>query len=250
MNLFDLTGKVALVTGASRGIGKEIAVGLAKVGVEVLIVSRTKASDVVAEIESFGGKAHAFSCDLGNREQRQNLFNEVMASIGKVDILVNNAGIQKRFNSEDFPLEEWDELLEVNTTGVFHLCQLFGKEMLKEGYGKIVNMASVISFQGGIKIPAYAASKAAVMNFSKTLSNEWASKGININCIAPGYIATDMNDALINDNERNQQILDRLPAKRWGKASDMVGAVIFLSSAASDYINGHTIMVDGGWMGR
>lgn len=248
--MFDLTGKIALVTGASRGIGKEIAIGLAKAGAEVLIVSRTKAADVVEEIEALGGKAQAFSCDIGNREQRQNLFNEVDESVGRVDILINNAGIQKRYDSEDFPLDEWDEVLEVNTTGVFHLCQLFGKPMLNRGYGKIINMASVISFQGGIKIPAYAASKAAVMNFSKTLSNEWASRGININCIAPGYIATDMNEALIGDSDRNQQILDRLPAKRWGQASDLVGAAIFLSSPASDYVNGNTILVDGGWMAR
>lgn len=250
MTMFDLTGKVALVTGASRGIGKEIAIGLAKAGAEVLIVSRTIASDIVDEIHEIGGKAKAFSCDLGNREQRQNLFNNVVETVGKVDILINNAGIQKRYNSEDFPLDVWDEVLEVNMTGVFHLCQLFGKLMLEHGYGKIINMASVISFQGGIKIPAYAASKAAVMNFSKTLSNEWARRGININCIAPGYIATDMNEALINDGDRNQQILDRLPAKRWGKASDLVGAAIFLSSSASDYVNGNTILVDGGWMAR
>lgn len=250
MSLFDLTGKVALVTGASRGIGRAIAIGLAKSGAQVVLVSRTLSDDIVEEIVSFGGKAYAFSCDLADREQRIQLFEQVTAAVGTVDILINNAGVQQRHDSEHFPLEDWDFVVEVNMTSVFHLCQLFGKPMLEKGYGKIVNIASVISFQGGIRIPAYAASKAGVMNFTKTLANEWSSKGVNVNCIAPGYIATDMNEALIADDERSKQILDRIPAKRWGTPEDFVGTAIYLASPASDFVCGATILVDGGWMGR
>lgn len=250
LTLFDLAGKTALVTGGNRGIGKEISIGLAKAGAKIVIVSRKGANDVIETIEEFGGQAISYLCNLENRNERIELYEKVISEVGMVDILINNAGIQKRYDSVDFPLEEWDQILEVNTTAVFHICQLFGRNMLEKGYGKIINLASVISFQGGIMISAYAASKAAVMNFSKTLSNEWASKGVNINCIAPGYIATDMNENLLQDEIRNKQILDRLPAKRWGKPSDLVGSAIFLSAPASDYIHGVTILVDGGWMSR
>lgn len=250
MKLFDLSGRKALVTGGNRGIGKALSIGLAEAGAEIIIISRSSADEVIGEISRNGGKAHHYSCDLGSRESREKLAKKVFSEIGKIDILINNAGIQKRYASAEFPLEAWDEVVEVNMTAVFHLCKLFGKEMLKEGAGKIVNLASVISYQGGMYIPAYAASKAGVMNFTKTLSNEWGAHGVTINCIAPGYIATDMNDALINDEERNKQILDRLPAKRWGKPTDLIGAAVFLSSPASDYINGVTIPVDGGWLGR
>ncbi|BDH62640.1 hypothetical protein CD30_07605 [Ureibacillus massiliensis 4400831 = CIP 108448 = CCUG 49529] len=250
MRLFDLSGKKAIVTGGNRGIGRAISLGLAEAGAEVIIISRSSAEETIEEISLMGGKASHYLCDLGSREQRELLAQQILEEIDTVDILINNAGIQKRYPSEEFPLEVWDEVLEVNMTAVFHLCKLFGSKMLERGYGKIVNLASVISYQGGLFIPAYAASKAGVMNFTKTLSNEWAGRGVNVNCIAPGYIATEMNSALIADETRNQQILDRLPAKRWGKAEDLIGAAIFLSASASDYVNGITIPVDGGWLGR
>ena len=250
MKLFDITGQVALVTGGSRGIGRAMAIGLAQAGATVAVVSRKEAQDVVQEIEALGGKAYAFACDLADREARVRLFEQVTNTVGHVDIVINNAGIQKRHDAEVFPLEDWDDIVEVNLTSVFHLCQLFGRPMLARGYGKIINIASVISFQGGIRIAPYAAAKAGVMNFTKTLSNEWSSKGVNVNCIAPGYIATDMNEALLADGERNKQILERIPSKRWGEPADFVGAAIFLSSKASDYVCGQTLLVDGGWMGR
>lgn len=250
MTLFDLTDRIAIVTGGSRGIGRAMAVGLAQAGATVAIVSRAQALDVVAEIEAAGGKAYAYACDLSDRAAREKLAQTIQADLGTPHILLNNAGIQKRHDAEQFPLQDWDEVVEVNLTSVFHLCQLFGQGMLEAGYGKIINIASVISFQGGLRIAAYAAAKAGVMNFTKTLANEWSSKGINVNCIAPGYIATDMNEALIADNERNAQILARIPANRWGKPEDFVGAAIFLASPASDYVCGQTLLVDGGWMGR
>lgn len=250
MQLFDLSGKRALVTGGNRGIGKAISIGLAQAGAEVVIVSRSSAEEVLGEIKQSSGKAYHYSCDLQSRVSREETVQKILQEVGTINILINNAGIQQRYPSEDFPLEAWDEVIEVNMTAVFHLCKLFGKKMLDEGYGKIVNLASVISYQGGIFIPAYAASKAGVMNFTKTLSNEWASRGITVNCVAPGYIATDMNEALIADEIRNKQILDRLPAKRWGNPVDLIGAIVFLSSPASDYVNGITIPVDGGWLGR
>lgn len=250
MELFYLNGKKALVTGGNRGIGKAISIGLAQAGAEVIIVSRSSAEEVIEEIKQNGGQAHHYSCDLKSRESREEVVQKILQEVGTINILINNAGIQQRYPSEDFPLEAWDEVVEVNMTAVFHLCKSFGKKMLDEGYGKIVNLASVISYQGGIYIPAYAASKAGVMNFTKTLSNEWAGRGITVNCVAPGYIATDMNEALIADEIRNKQILDRLPAKRWGNPADLVGAIVFLSSPASDYVNGITIPVDGGWLGR
>lgn len=250
MELFNLNGKKALVTGGNRGIGKAISIGLAQAGAEVIIVSRSSAEEVIGEIKQIGGQAHHYSCDLKSRASREEVVQKILQEVGTINILINNAGIQQRYPSEDFPLEAWDEVVEVNMTAVFHLCKLFGEKMLGEGYGKIVNLASVISYQGGIYIPAYAASKAGVMNFTKTLSNEWASRGITVNCVAPGYIATDMNEALIADEIRNKQILDRLPAKRWGNPADLIGAILFLSSPASDYVNGITIPVDGGWLGR
>lgn len=250
MELFSLKGKTALVTGGNRGIGKAISIGLATAGAKVIIVARKEADDALAEIQKNGGEAYFVACDIGDRTQRIQLLHDVTNKYGHFDILVNNAGVQRRYDAEIFPLEQWDEVNEINSTAAFNLCQLFGNEMIKRGYGKIINTASVISFQGGLRIAAYAAAKAAVHNFTKTLSNEWASKGININCIAPGYIDTDMNEALIQDNVRNQQILDRIPAQRWGKPIDLVGATIFLASSASDYVNGITIPVDGGWLGR
>ncbi|MEQ6390668.1 2-dehydro-3-deoxy-D-gluconate 5-dehydrogenase KduD [Bacillaceae bacterium S4-13-58] len=250
MNLFDLSGKVAVVTGGTRGLGKDMAIGLASAGADVVIIGRQVPEAVVEEVKQEGGKVLGINFDLRNFDQYDELIEQVVSEMGHIDILVNNAGVQKRHPSAEFPKEDWDFVMDINANAVFFMCQKVGKLMLEKGYGKIVNIASLISFQGGINIPAYAASKGAVMQFTKTLSNEWAKHGININCIAPGYMATEMNTALIHDESRNQQILDRIPAGRWGSPEDMKGAVIFLASTASDYINGYTIAVDGGWLGR
>ena len=174
----------------------------------------------------------------------------VAADFGRIDILVNNAGVQSRHKAAEFPRKDWNQVIDVNMNAVFFLCQEFGRRMLAQGKGKIINIASLLSFQGGLTVPAYAAAKGAVAQFTKSLSNEWASQGINVNCIAPGYMDTDMNTALMADATRSRQIMERIPAGRWGKPEDMVGAAIYLASGASDYVNGTIITVDGGWMGR
>lgn len=248
--LFDLTGKNAVVTGGSRGLGKEIALGLAEAGANVAIISRAESPEVVKELEKFGVKAVSIAFDISNIQLHKELLNIIEEKLGKIDILVNNAGVQKRHPAVEFPQDDWQHVMNVNANAVFSVCQVFGKPMLERGQGKIINVASLLSFQGGITVPAYAASKGAVMQFTKSLANEWASKGVNVNCVAPGYMATDMNEALINDEVRSRQILERIPAGRWGTGQDMQGAVIFLASSASDYINGFTIAIDGGWLGR
>lgn len=248
--LFDLTGKNAVVTGGSRGLGKNIALGLAEAGANVAIVSRTECPEVVNELEQFGVKAVSIAFDIANIPMHKELLLIIEEKLGKIDILVNNAGVQKRHPSVEFPQEDWNHVMNVNANAVFSLCQVFGKPMLEQGSGKIINVASLLSFQGGFTVPAYAASKGAVMQFTKSLANEWASKGVNVNCVAPGYMATDMNEALINDEVRSRQIMDRIPAGRWGTGEDMQGAVIFLASSASDYVHGFTIAIDGGWLGR
>ncbi|MBU9711635.1 2-dehydro-3-deoxy-D-gluconate 5-dehydrogenase KduD [Evansella tamaricis] len=250
MKLFDLSGKVAVVTGGTRGLGKDMAVGLASAGADVVIIGRSVSDEVVEEIRQEGGKAIGISFDLQNFDKYDDLIAKITSEMGHIDILVNNAGVQKRHPSVEFPKEDWDFVMDVNANAVFFMCQKIGKLMLQQGHGKIINIASLLSFQGGMTVPAYAASKGAVMQFSKSLSNEWAKHGININCIAPGYMATEMNTALLEDEVRNRQILERIPASRWGSPEDMKGAVIFLASAASDYVNGFTIAVDGGWLGR
>jgi 2-dehydro-3-deoxy-D-gluconate 5-dehydrogenase len=250
MQLFDLSGKTAVVTGGSRGLGRDMAHAFAEAGANVVIISRTEAPDVVKELEGYGVNAYSIAFDIGDLANHENLVKEIEEKVGDVHILLNNAGIQRRHPAEVFPLADWQEVLNVNTTAVFSLCQQFGKKMLAKGSGKIINIASLLSFQGGFTVPAYAASKGAVMQFTKSLANEWASKGINVNCIAPGYMATDMNEALIADETRSRQILERIPAGRWGSGTDMKGAAIFLASSASDYIHGFTIAVDGGWLGR
>lgn len=249
-NLFDLTGKTAVVTGGNRGLGKEIALGLANAGANIVVIARTIEDQVISDIEKLGVKAMKIEFDLLNFDQYAGMLERIVAEMGKVDILVNNAGVQKRHDSVDFPKEDWDFVMDVNANASFFLCQTFGKHMLENGYGKIINMASLMSFQGGLRVPAYAASKGAVMQFTKALSNEWAHQGVNVNAIAPGYMATEMNTALLADETRNRQILERIPAGRWGQAADMQGTVVFLASHASDYVHGITIPVDGGWLGR
>lgn len=190
------------------------------------------------------------SYDLTNIDGYEQLVEDIISKMGSIDILINNAGVQKRHSATQFPKEDWNFVLDVNLNSVFFLCQSVGKKMLEQGEGKIINIASLLSFQGGYTVPAYAASKGAVMQLTKSLANEWASKGVNVNAIAPGYMSTDMNEALIEDPIRSKQILDRIPAGRWGSANDMQGTAIFLASKASSYLNGFTIAVDGGWLGR
>lgn len=249
-DLFSLQGKNAVVTGGSRGLGKEMALAFARAGANVAIVSRNVAPEVVREIEQYGVKGVSIAFDIGEIDKHAQLLAETTNQLGHIDILLNNAGIQRRHPAAQFPLTDWQEVLSVNATAVFSLCQTFGNPMLEKGYGKIINIASLLSFQGGLTVPAYAASKGAVMQFTKSLANEWASKGVNVNAIAPGYMATDMNEALMQDEIRSHQILERIPAGRWGDGKDMQGAAIFLASTASDYIHGFTIAVDGGWLGR
>ncbi len=250
LEIFSLKGKVALFTGGSRGLGKAMAIGLAKAGADVAVVGRTADQDVIDQITACGVRGKFFEFDLEKVDAIPELVNNVKNEFGHIDILVNNAGVQKRHKAAGFPKADWDFVLNVNMSAVFFLCQEVGKLMLAQGHGKIINIASLLSFQGGITVPAYAASKGAVAQFTKALSNEWASQGVNVNCIAPGYMDTEMNVALMADQTRSQQIMTRIPACRWGKPEDMVGAAIYLASGASDYVNGSTIVVDGGWMGR
>lgn len=249
-SLFDLTGKTAVITGGNRGLGKEISLGLAKAGADIVIVARKIGEEVLDEIRELGVNALKVEFDLLNFDQYGELLERCAKEAGKIDILVNNAGVQKRHDSTNFPKEDWDFVMDVNANASFFMCQIFGAHMLSNGGGKIINMASLLSYQGGMRVPAYAASKGAVIQFTKSLANEWAHRGVNVNAIAPGYMDTEMNTALLADETRNRQILERIPAGRWGKPEDMQGAAVFLASAASDYLHGITIPVDGGWLGR
>lgn len=250
---FSLKGKTALVTGCKRGIGKAIAVGMAEAGADIVGVSASlepKGSDVEKEVEALGRSFKGYQCDFSNRKDLYSFIEEVYTDHDKIDILVNNAGTIKRKPAAEHPDEYWDEVLEVNLTAPFVLSREFGKKMLEHGGGKIIFIASLLTFQGGILIPGYASSKGGIGQLTMALSNEWASQGVNVNAIAPGYIATDNTAPLRADKERNEAIRGRIPAGKWGQPRDLVGAAVFLSSAASDYINGTIVTVDGGWMGR
>ncbi|TQI68323.1 SDR family oxidoreductase [Clostridium sp. KNHs216] len=246
----DIKGKLAVVTGANRGIGKAVALGFAKAGANIVIIDLEVNEKTVQEIKDCGVECHPYPYNLMNIDGISDLIEKITVECGDIDVLYNNAGTQKRHPCTEFPKSDWDFVMDVNANSVFFLCQAVGRQMLKKGYGKIINTASLLSFQGGFTVPAYAASKGAVMQFSKSLSNEWAKDGININCVAPGYLATDLNTALIADPVRSRQILERIPAGRWGQPEDIVGVALFLASSASDYINGIVIPVDGGWLGR
>lgn len=250
LDIFDLTGKTALVTGGNRGLGRAMAEALAKAGANIAIVSRNHELEAAKAITQLGVRAESFPFDLADGEHLDDLVNAVLAKFEKIDILINNAGMQRRHRAAEFPKSDWDRVISVNMTAVFLLCQSVGRHMLERHSGKIINIASLLSFQGGITVPAYAASKGAVVQFTKALSNEWAKEGINVNCIAPGYMDTEMNEALIADPVRSRQILERIPAGRWGRGEDMAGAAVYLASKASDYVNGSVMVVDGGWMGR
>jgi 2-deoxy-D-gluconate 3-dehydrogenase len=251
LDRFRLDGKTALVTGAASGLGAAIAVALAEAGATVACHgNRRPAEETSARIRSLGRASKSFSADLGAPDGASRLFDAVAADLGAPNILVNNAGTIYRDAAEDYSVEAWMQVLQVNLSSVFLLCQLAGREMLSRKQGKIVNIASLLSFQGGIRVPAYAASKGGVAQLTKALANEWAGRNVQVNAIAPGYFATTNTAALLQDEARNRQILERIPAGRWGEPDDLAGAALFLASPASDYVNGEVLVVDGGWMAR
>ena len=249
-NIFDLGGKVAIVTGANTGIGQAIALSLAAAGADIATVGRTPAEDTVEKVRALGRKAEIVSADLSSIEPVQRVVDETIEKLGGLDILINNAGIIRRADSVDFTEEDWDAVIDTNLKSTFFLAQAAGRHMLAQGSGKIVNIASLLSFQGGIRVPSYTASKSGVAGLTKLLANEWAAKGVNVNAIAPGYIATNNTAALQADETRNRQIQERIPAGRWGDPSDIGGAAVFLASPAANYIHGHVLAVDGGWLAR
>lgn len=252
MTLFDVKGRKAIVTGGTRGLGHGMAEALLEAGAEVAIFgSGDSVNQAAADFSERGYVCHGLVVDLADQTSRRAGFDRALSALGgRLDILVNAAGVQRRHKSEDFPLEDWTAVLEVNLTAVFDLCQMAGRVMLAEGHGKIVNIASLLSYFGGFTVPAYAASKGGIAQLTKALANEWTSRGICVNALAPGYMATDMNSALIADTARNAEISARIPAHRWGTADDMKGPLLFLASSASDYVSGAIIPVDGGYLGR
>lgn len=251
LDAFRLEGKNALVTGSSRGLGAAIALALAEAGANVGRHGRSPAGDGACDaIRSQGRKSFFHAGDVAEADVTSALIARTIDEFGSIDILVNNAGTIRRAPAAEYPQAYWDELIATNLSSVFRLSQLAGQHMLKRGGGKIVNIASVLSFQGGVFVPAYAAAKGGVALLTKALANEWASKGINVNGIAPGYMATDNTEALRNDPQRSQQIQERIPARRWGTPADVAGAALFLCSPAADYVHGHLLVVDGGWMSR
>jgi 2-deoxy-D-gluconate 3-dehydrogenase len=251
LDRFRLDGKTALVTGAASGLGSAIAVALAEAGATVACHgNRRPAHQTCEQIQSLGFTAHAFSADLGTQDGAEQLFKEVSSTLGDLHILVNNAGTIHREAAEEFDTAAWATVLQVNLTSVFRLCQLAGREMLERKQGKIINIASLLSFQGGIRVPAYAASKGGIAQITKALANEWAGRNVQVNAIAPGYFRTANTAGLREDEVRNRQILERIPSGRWGEPEDLAGAAVFLASAASNYVNGEILVVDGGWMAR
>lgn len=249
---FSLAGKVALVTGSATGIGRAIAVALAESGADVACHCRKAgdASETVEAVAKLGRRGIEVSGDMAEVTTPQHLIDVVVAEFGRIDILINNAGMIRRAPAADFTEDDWQAVINVNLSSVFRLAQAAGRKMIEQGRGKIVNIASLLSFQGGVTVPAYTASKSAVAGLTKALANEWAKLDINVNAIAPGYITTNNTAALQADETRNRQILERIPAGRWGDPDDIAGAAVFLSAPASDYMNGHILVVDGGWMGR
>ncbi|MEP0175817.1 MAG: 2,5-didehydro-3-deoxy-L-galactonate 5-reductase [Paraglaciecola sp.] len=253
LNTFSLEGKIALVTGCKRGIGKGIALGLAAAGADIIGVSasmESQGSDVEKEVTALGKNFKGYQCDFSDRKALYTFIEEVKADFPEIDILVNNAGTILRAPAEQHSDELWDKVIDVNLNSQFILSREIGKDMVARGFGKIIFTASLLTFQGGITVPSYAASKGAIGQLVMALSNEWAGKGVNVNAIAPGYIDTDNTEALRNDPERSAAILGRIPQGRWGNADDFKGPAVFLASDASNYVNGTILVVDGGWMGR
>lgn len=251
LDLFRLDGKVAVVTGANTGLGQGMAVALAEAGAKVVGVARRSCQATQEMIEAFGGSFAEVIADLSSTEAVPHVLEASLQAFGRVDILVNNAGAIKRVDAIDYSEADWDMVINVNQKVVFFLSQAFARQYMAQGSGgKIINVASMLSYQGGIRVPAYTASKSAVMGLTRAMANEWASHNINVNAIAPGYMATNNTTQLRKDEGRSTEILDRIPAGRWGTPQDMQGAVVWLASAASDYVNGFTVAVDGGWLAR
>ncbi|MGN6365374.1 2-dehydro-3-deoxy-D-gluconate 5-dehydrogenase KduD [Asticcacaulis taihuensis] len=247
---FDLSGKVAIVTGGNKGLGAGIALALAEAGADIAVVSTRTETATFEAVKALGRKAIHIAADLTSIAPVERIVSTTLAELGGLDILVNNAGMIRRADSVDFTEADWDAVIDLNLKSAFFLAQACGRHMITQGAGKIINIASMLSFQGGIRVPSYTASKSGIAGITKLLANEWAARGVNVNAIAPGYMATDNTAALQADEARNRSILERIPAGRWGQPSDMAGAAVFLASAASDYVNGITLPVDGGWLAR
>ncbi|WKS99557.1 2-dehydro-3-deoxy-D-gluconate 5-dehydrogenase KduD [Gallibacterium salpingitidis] len=248
---FNLSGKVAIVTGCNTGLGQGMALGLAAAGCDIVGVNLSDATETAEKIAALGRRFVNLKANLMEQDQIPSLVEQAVAAFGKIDILVNNAGIIRREDAIDFTEQNWDDVININLKTVFFFSQTVAKQFIKQqSGGKIINIASMLSFQGGIRVPSYTASKSAVMGITRAMANEWAKYNINVNAIAPGYMATDNTAALRSDDVRSKEILDRIPASRWGLPEDVAGPCIFLASAAADYINGYTVAVDGGWLAR
>ncbi len=246
-----MKGKTALVTGSSRGLGAGIAIALAKAGAQIALHGSSSVPESIqTAIEETDARFISLVGDVSDESVCSSLVDQVLSEFGAIDILVNNAGTIRRAPAVDHPIEDWNTVLATNLTSVFRLTQLAGRHMLRQGSGKVINIASLLTFQGGVFVPSYAAAKGGVGQLTKAFANEWASKGVNVNAIAPGYMKTDNTAALRSNSDRSRQILERIPAGRWGVPSDLAGAAVFLASRASDYIHGHVLVVDGGWLSR
>ncbi|EPC00544.1 hypothetical protein L861_06275 [Litchfieldella anticariensis FP35 = DSM 16096] len=250
MKLFSLEGRVAMVTGCNKGLGQALAVALAEAGADIVGVNRRSAVETRARVEALGRTYHNIEAELGS-DKASNIVDRALAQAGKLDILANNAGTIRRAPALEFREEDWDAVVDVNLKAAFFLAQQVARHLVdREVQGKIVNIASVLSFQGGIRVPSYTASKSGILGLTRLLANEWAEHGINVNAIAPGYMATDNTQALREDEQRSAEILGRIPAGRWGEPDDLAGAVVFLCSDAANYVHGHALAVDGGWLAR
>lgn len=251
LNTFDLSGKVAIVTGCDTGLGQGMAVGLAQAGCDIVGINIVEPVDTIAKIEALGRKFLSLKADVSKIDELPKLIDQAVTTFGHVDILVNNAGIIRREDALKFSEKDWDDVMNINVKSVFFMSQTVAKQFIAQGRGgKIINIASMLSYQGGIRVPSYTASKSGVMGITRLMANEWAKEGINVNAIAPGYMATNNTAALRADEGRSNEILGRIPANRWGTPEDLMGPIVFLASQASDYINGYTIAVDGGWLAR
>ena len=251
LDAFTLAGKVALVTGCDTGLGQGMTLGLAEAGCDIIGLNRKAPQETAQKVQALGRRFHAIQADLSRHDRLQDIVREAVEEMGRIDILVNNAGTIRREEALSFSEKDWDEVMDLNLKSLFFLSQAVAKQFIKQSSGgKIINIASMLSFQGGIRVPSYTASKSGVLGLTRLLANEWAKYGINVNGIAPGYMATNNTQELREDAARNQEILDRIPAGRWGKPEDLQGAVVFLASSAADYVNGYTLAVDGGWLAR
>ncbi|CFQ62383.1 2-deoxy-D-gluconate 3-dehydrogenase [Yersinia frederiksenii] len=251
LDSFELKGKVALVTGCDTGLGQGMAIGLAEAGCDIVGINIVEPLDTIEKVTALGRRFLSLTADLSKIDGIPSLLERAVKEFGQIDILVNNAGIIRREDAINFSEKDWDDVMNVNIKTVFFMSQAVAKQFIKQGHGgKIINVASMLSYQGGIRVPSYTASKSAVMGVTRLLANEWAKHGINVNAVAPGYMATNNTQQLRKDEERSKEILDRIPAGRWGLPDDLKGPVVFLASKASDYISGYTIAVDGGWLAR